>query len=276
LRRSRQSLWTRFALRKCDEIGDRISLDGTPDIHNLGFISIGSGVGIKSSPTVSHLITSPAGSLRIQDEVRIGHGASISASSSITIEKGAQIGPFAIVIDTDFHEVGEHDSSGAAAPITIGCGAVLGARVTVLRGSSIGAGARVQAGSVVSGPVPAGARVSGVPAREHRDAPTREPTSLVVTLPHILRVVAETFALRYTPEPNRTPESIEGWDSLGTLNLLLSLEEAFEVNLSGEELYRLRTVGELLEVIEEAQHRASLITESQTVLAGADSGAGNL
>jgi len=268
LTRARRFLGTRFALRKCDEIGDRISLDGAPDIHNLGFISIGSGVGIKSSPIVSHLTTSAAGFLRIQDEVRIGHGASI--------EKGAQIGPFAIIIDTDFHEAGEHDSSGATAPITIGCGAVLGARVTVLRGSSIGAGARVQAGSVVSGPVPPGARVAGVPAREHHGAQTREPTSLVVTLPDILRVVAETFALRSTPDPDRLPESVEGWDSLGTLNLLLSLEEAFDVKLSGEELFRLRSVGELLEVIEDAQHRASLRAESQTVLAAADSGAGNL
>lgn len=275
MRRSRSFLGTRFALRKCDEIGNRISLDGTPDIHNLGFMSIGSGVGIKSSPTVSHLITSPGGSLRIQDAVRIGHGASISANSSITIEKGAQIGPFAIIIDTDFHEVGEHDALGSTAPITIGRGAVLGARVTVLRGSSIGAGATVQAGSVVSGAVAPGVQVGGVPAREHH-AQKREPTSLVVTLPDILRVVAETFALRSTPDPDRLPESVEGWDSLGTLNLLLSLEEAFDVKLSGEELFRLRSVGELLEVIEDAQHRASLRAESQTVLAAADSGAGNL
>ena len=47
----------------------------------------------------------------------------------------------------------------------IGSGSYLGANVTVLAGCDIGPGAVVGAGAVVTRPVPAGARVGGVPAR---------------------------------------------------------------------------------------------------------------
>jgi acetyltransferase-like isoleucine patch superfamily enzyme/acyl carrier protein len=239
-------------LRAADVVGDDIVLDGAPDILNLGFMSIGTGVVVKSAPVVSHLITAPGAVLSIENDVCIGHGASISASSKITIERGARIGAFAIIIDTDFHEVGHHDSSGAAAPIVIGEGAILGSRVTVLRGAVIGAGASVGAGSVVSGGVRPGAQVSGVPARENQ-APDVPLPSVGTALSAVLAIVRETFALDRLPDPEQSLESIEGWDSLGTLNLLLSLEERFGLSFSGEELFRVSTLRELAQQIENAR-----------------------
>jgi acetyltransferase-like isoleucine patch superfamily enzyme/acyl carrier protein len=271
-RKSARRTWrdarNRFALRPADVVGERIVLSGIPEVRNLGFMSIGTGVVIRSSPVASHLITAPGGALVVGDRVSIGHGASISASRSITIESGARIGAFAIIIDTDFHEVGQHDSSGAAAPIVIGAGAVLGSRVTILRGASIGAGASVGAGSVVSGVVQSGARVSGVPARESH-SPVAAPPALVATLSAVLDVVAETFVLNELPDPAQTLESIEGWDSLGTLNLLLSLEERFGLPLSGEELFQAFSVADLADKIERAQCVATRDTDLQGISAAA-------
>jgi maltose O-acetyltransferase len=51
-----------------------------------------------------------------------------------------------------------------SAPITIGDGAWLGARSTILPGVTIGAGAVVAAGSVVIGDVAPDVVVAGVPA----------------------------------------------------------------------------------------------------------------
>lgn len=274
-RRRWQDVRNRIALRRADVVGERIVLNGPPDVRNLGFMSIGTGVVIKSAPVVSHLVTARGGSLSIEDDVRIGHGASISASSSITVERGAQIGAFAIIIDSDFHEVGQHDSAGAAAPIVVGSGAILGSHVTVLRGASIGARAIVRAGSVVSGTVAPGARVGGVPAREFA-APDGHASVRPITLSAILDVVEETFALSDHPDPAKPLESIEGWDSLGTLNLLLSLEEAFGIVLSGEELFRAHSIGDIARVIEGAPQRGSSSPAAYPVSAGAAAGVRSL
>ena len=53
-------------------------------------------------------------------------------------------------------------------PVHVGRGAFLGANVTVLAGVTIGSGAFVAAGSVVTRDVPASTLVAGVPARAIR------------------------------------------------------------------------------------------------------------
>jgi acetyltransferase-like isoleucine patch superfamily enzyme/acyl carrier protein len=264
IRRWRRHSWTRFALRHCNAVGDNIVLEGRPHIRNLGFVSLGDGVTIKSSPVVTHMVTAPGGSIRIGTGVSIGHGASISAHTDVILEDGVKLGALAIIIDTDFHDIALHDAAGISAPITIGRGAILGPRVTVLRGSHIGAGAIVEAGSVVTGEISARARVRGVPAREY-SGDDRNGSESVVTLSAVLRVVAETFGLQEMPDPYASPENIEAWDSLGTLNLLLSLEEAFGVTLSGEELSEVRQVADLVEVIEAARERGMAGRDVQVV-----------
>jgi acetyltransferase-like isoleucine patch superfamily enzyme len=54
--------------------------------------------------------------------------------------------------------------------VEIGDGVWLAARVTVLPGSRIGAGAVIAAGSVVAGDIPAGNVAGGIPARILRKA----------------------------------------------------------------------------------------------------------
>jgi maltose O-acetyltransferase len=60
-------------------------------------------------------------------------------------------------------------------PVTIGNGAWLGARCTILPGVNVGEGAIVAAGAVVTHDVPANTMVAGVPARAIRDLSADNP-----------------------------------------------------------------------------------------------------
>jgi acyl carrier protein len=232
-------------LKSCNHIGAGVQVDGDLYVENLGSISIDDRVRIRSISAKSHLVTAPTGTLTIGSDVFIGHGAAIACHESITIGNGAQLGPFVMLMDTDFHEAGQHESAGGTAPIRIGAGARLGARVTVLRGSSIGDGAVVDAGSVVKGDIPAGAHAGGVPARviqkEHAAG-----ESHTVSMDSVQLVVARTFGLTHAPSAETTKDSILNWDSLGTLNLMLSLEQTFDVSISAEAMQGVQTVGDLL------------------------------
>lgn len=241
----------RRALRRCTVVGRGVRVNGSMHVENRGRISIADNVVIASAPVSSHLVTGPRGQLTIGRGVVLGHGAAIACHEAVTIGDGACIGPFVMLMDTDFHEAGRHDAAGATAPIEIGAGAHLGARVTVLRGSSIGAGARVAAGSVVKGEVPPGAHVSGNPARaavrSGRSDPIRH-----IDLDSVIDVLVFTFGLRERPSPSLSRQSLPQWDSLGTLNLLLSLEQAFGVSLSSSALLGVETVGDLVPLLEAA------------------------
>ncbi|MCC7053601.1 MAG: acyltransferase [Gemmatimonadaceae bacterium] len=240
-------------LARCTSVGTGIRIEGRLHVENLGRIAVGDNVVLRSTPAMSHLVTGPHGDLRIGRGVQVGHGAAIACHESIVIGDAARIGPFAMILDTDFHEAGRHDSAGSTGAILIGAGARLGARVTVLRGSTIGDGAIIEPGSVVKGEVPAGARVAGNPARPvaaHGAAvgPRRE-----IGMEAVLDVVTHTFGLAARPGADTPRDGVAAWDSLGMLNLLLSLEQVFGVSVSAEALSRVTVVGELLPLVEGAE-----------------------
>ena len=47
-----------------------------------------------------------------------------------------------------------------------------------------------------------------------------------------------------------TPETIESWDSIQHLNLVLALEERFGVQLSPEEIEQMKSIGQVAELVE--------------------------
>ncbi len=244
-----------LTLRRCDAVGRDVHLHGSPVVENLGRLTIGNGFQLASVPVVSHLVTGPAGEIAIGDCVTIGHGAGITSHLRISIGDHVRIGAFALIMDTDFHEAGDRGSASEPKAITIGAGARIGDRVTILRGATIGAGAVVLAGSVVSGDVPAGARVSGVPARGISDSRESSRWPDAPTMSRVRQVIQRTFGLSAPPADAAAPEAVEGWDSLGTLNLLLSLEDEFCIALEPEDLLLVRTVGDLLPIVEHARRR---------------------
>jgi acetyltransferase-like isoleucine patch superfamily enzyme/acyl carrier protein len=226
---------TRWWLRGCDAVGREVQLVGRPFIDNGGRLRLGDRVTVVSRPVPSHLTTGPNGTLLVEDDVYIGYGASVAAHASVRLGAGARVGPFALILDTDFHQAGNHAAAAQARPIEVGARAILEARVTLLPGTRVGEGARVRAGSVVSGDIPSGAVASGVPARVEGDRPAVARSGEDVAL-RVQDVAQSVFALARAPALASGPRDLPQWDSLGSLRLLLALEEAFGITLNPEEM----------------------------------------
>lgn len=154
-------------LRDCDVVGAKTRAFWRPVIENHGRITIGARVRLNSNWVPLELVSGPRGIIDIGDGVYINYGSIISAQQRVRIGANVMIGNYCIIADTEIPGVG-HSSRGPAMnarPVEIGEGAWLAARVTVLPGSRIGAGAVIAAGSVVSGDIPAGTVAGGIPAR---------------------------------------------------------------------------------------------------------------
>ncbi len=84
-----------------------------------------------------------------RDEVRIGNGVTLSAYTVVTSAGIEKAGP----------------RRHSQAPVTIGDNAWLAANVTILPGVTIGRGAMIAAGAVVTKDIPADVMAAGVPAQ---------------------------------------------------------------------------------------------------------------
>lgn len=107
--------------------------------------------------------------LRIGDDVGMS-AAAIVAEKGITIGDRVLIGANTVIVDSDFHPLiavdREVDSqAGSKKEIVIEDEVFVGMNCLILKGSFIGKGAVIGAGSVVSGDIPAGSIAAGNPAR---------------------------------------------------------------------------------------------------------------
>ena len=62
-------------------------------------------------------------------------------------------------------------------------------------------------------------------------------------------VVARIFGLDAAPDPTARPDDIPGWDSLGTLELVIALETTFATKIDERRLADVRTVGDLEQLL---------------------------
>jgi UDP-3-O-[3-hydroxymyristoyl] glucosamine N-acyltransferase len=93
----------------------------------------------------------------------------IIAYKEILIGEESLIGAGCLICDSDMHEVPLGcGRSIAVAPIHIGNRVFIGANCTILKGVTIGDGAVIGAGSVVTRDIPAGAMAAGNPATVRR------------------------------------------------------------------------------------------------------------
>jgi acyl carrier protein len=60
-----------------------------------------------------------------------------------------------------------------------------------------------------------------------------------------------------------SPETVESWDSVHHLNLVLALEESFGLQFSPEEMDEMKTIGRIAAIVE-SNIRESNIGESKT------------
>lgn len=133
------------------------------EIINQGTILLGAHCTLSGRYQRLRLAVGKAATLDIGAHCHI-ESAIIAANTAVSIGDHCSLGPFVHIMDADFHDLHDRSLPGKSTPIRIGHGVVLGAHVIVLRGVTIGDGAQVLPGSVVTKDIPAGARVGGVPA----------------------------------------------------------------------------------------------------------------
>ena len=160
-------------------IGRDVILNGFPTIRRKGSgrVIIGDGVTLNTARWSNWLATSGSMMLSVEDgavlELKRGCGVSASqiiANVGIEIGEEALIGAGCLLCDSDMHEVPLGSGKPIAmAPIRIGARAFIGARCIILKGVTIGEGAVVGAGSVVTSEVPAHTLAAGNPAKILRD-----------------------------------------------------------------------------------------------------------
>ena len=157
-------LITRFYLRKVSKMGKIVFTKRRPDIENEGYLEMGNVVRIWSNVNRCRLAVKKGGKLIVGHNVRL-NGPIISASNEIRIGNNCRIAPQVYLMDGDFHAVEDRLSAGKSKPIIIEDDAWLATRCMVLKGVTIGRGAVVAAGAVVTKDVPPYTMVAGVPAK---------------------------------------------------------------------------------------------------------------
>lgn len=160
----------RLRLRRC-RLGRRVTLRGRPHVTADGAIALGDRVSIHSFLARVQLSAGPGATLAVGEGTFINNGAVLSARRAVTVGARCQIATGVLLMDADFHAVGDLSQPGAAAPITIEDDVWLATRAVVLKGVTVGRGAVVATGAVVTKDVPPYTLVAGVPARPIRTLP---------------------------------------------------------------------------------------------------------
>lgn len=106
------------------------------------------------------------GKLTVGDGTYINPGSMIFARTNVSIGRGCAISWNCELIDDDMHSLLAGDSKlPPSKPIVVGDHVWIGANSKILKGVTIGNGAIIAAGSVVTKDVPACSLVGGVPAK---------------------------------------------------------------------------------------------------------------
>ncbi|MEQ8770959.1 MAG: hypothetical protein RIB60_10685 [Phycisphaerales bacterium] len=153
-------------------IGERFAIDqhGVLDARSDLVVAIHIGDDVLCSRSVS--LISKGGKIDLADRVQLGmHTLIMSApGNTVRIGKAVAVAPYCAIggatynaddLDAPISEQG-HDLKGG---VTIGDGALIYARATIVDGVTIGTGAIVAAGAVVNTDVPDYAIVGGIPAK---------------------------------------------------------------------------------------------------------------
>jgi len=106
------------------------------------------------------------GKLEIGDQTYLSDDCLISASEAIKIGKQCVISWEVQIFDDDGHKLSDRPQKEG---ILIGDAVWIGSRATILRGTHLGTGCIVAAGSIVKGTFPAHSLIGGVPAKIIRE-----------------------------------------------------------------------------------------------------------
>jgi maltose O-acetyltransferase len=248
----RSAVW----LRDCARVGVPVRLRGRPSVNvEGGTIAIGDRCTVSSRPVVSHFVAGPDAVLEIGDDVWIGHGAAIAAFERVEIGAGTRIGPFAIIMDTNFHgSPGSQSVHHDCRPVVIGRNCTIGSRVTITRGVSIGDGAEILAGSVVSSAIPAGACAGGGRARVVGRAGRLDARwdSAAAVLPLLFM---DALDMTSPPELDLAVSDMRGWDLDAVHRVLLTIEQQFGVLLDTSDMPSASRLMDIAAAVECARYK---------------------
>jgi len=142
----------------------QLNVSGPCLIHGEGIIKVGSGVVIRSSShKMVELFCAKGASLILEDNCFLNQGVHIACSELVRIGQGTLLGDEVLIIDNDFHAVGNAETRSGA--VILEKNVWVASRAIILKGVHIGEGAVIGAGAVVTRSVPARSLVAGNPAR---------------------------------------------------------------------------------------------------------------
>lgn len=116
---------------------------------------------------VTFYLDAPNARIEIGDKTGFNRDVKIMARDRIKLGSDCAVGWEVQIMDDDGHEINGRRGS---APVIIGDHVWIGSRAMIMKGVTVGDGAVIAAGSVVTRDVAAGSLVGGAPARELRGA----------------------------------------------------------------------------------------------------------
>lgn len=173
----RQVLRARRQLGRRTSLGPYTRVIGRVQVENGGgVISIGAHTLFRARHAPCTLIVHSGGALELGDYCFVNYGVTITAAGSVRIGRHSLIGPYCFIIDTNQHDLLDRRMPVLPQSVRLGEGVWLGAHVIVLPGVTIGDGAAVGAGSVVTHDIPPRCLAAGNPARVIRplDGPNED------------------------------------------------------------------------------------------------------
>lgn len=150
--------------------GDRVELFGPVHVstpHAGTTIDLARNVRLYQG--VGLYLDQPGATISIGNGTYLNRRTEITCKSNVTIGDDCAISWDVLITDTDYHQFMASDPVG---PVKIGNNVWIGAKAIILKGVTIGDGAVIAAGSVVTKDVPAAALVRGNPATVVRDGVT--------------------------------------------------------------------------------------------------------
>jgi acetyltransferase-like isoleucine patch superfamily enzyme len=118
----------------------------------------------------TRILLGPEATVTIGDGTYFDGDSRLISATAIKIGAGCAIAWEVLIMDTDFHRMDGRPTGDI--PTTIGDHVHIGAAARVLKGVTVGDGAVIAAGAIVTRDVPPGALVAGNPARVVREGVT--------------------------------------------------------------------------------------------------------
>lgn len=157
-------LMARWVFRKGNHLGRLVFVKGRLKANINGGLNLGERVRFWSNIHPSHIHVAPNASLSIGSDSFI-NGTLIAAYQNITIGNNVYLAPMAQVSDSFALGLPHATQNEQLSPIVIKDNAWVATRAIIMPGITIGEGAVVGVGAVVTSDVPPYAIVGGVPAK---------------------------------------------------------------------------------------------------------------